>query len=83
MPVSTYSPYPRFGRRYSLRIEGELFDAADFNYSRSIYNPSNLNADARKVAAHVARVLDVEVIVVKHLKDEDRDEGYYRAGGYA
>ena len=63
-------------RRYSLRVEGELLDPRDFN-EIDAYNPSRLKADASLVARYVARTLDVEVTLVKHLVDGDRDEAIY------
>jgi len=70
-----YRSQYRHGRRYSLRIDGELHAPLDFDDRPE--NPNNLNRDARIVAARVAEQLGVLVEVVKHLKDEDRTEGHY------
>ena len=69
----------RHGRRYSLRINGELLMPAEFN-EIGVYNPNNLSKDVNKVAQHVATALDVEVEVVKHVANEDRvDRAFWPA----
>jgi hypothetical protein len=67
----------RYGRRYSLKIDGELHDPDDFNdLGWRCYNPSNLKKDCRMVADSVAVALGVEVIIVKHLAEGDREEAF-------
>lgn len=67
--------YPKYGRRYSLLIDGVLYAPVEFDSRPE--NPNNLNRDARIVAARVAEALGVTVEVVKHLRNEDRVEGFY------
>src|SRR6187551_2517281 len=69
--------YPPYGRRYSLRIAGDLHAPIDLmDWDDAMLNPNNLKRDCRIVADRAAVALGVEVEIVKHLATGERVEGW-------
>jgi hypothetical protein len=67
-------------RRYSLRIGGTLFDPNDFN-AIGADRPAYVKPSAIRVGEAVARSLRVDIVLVHHAHDGDREEEIYRPSG--